>query len=231
LQSEDADKNRDIPQYGQGRFDPGVTSREGYYRDLLDALPHMVFETDTQGNFLYLNRAGRNQLGFSEEEGYRECSLFDHMGNKSKQTRNAMKRILDGGEVGRIETVIMMTGGQAVPAALHLTPVVEGDRVVRLRGIVENITQQKGTEKELEQTIAKLQKAAANIKTLRGLLPICSHCKRIRDDRGKWHQLEDYIRDHTEAEFSHSLCPDCMQSLYPDLFQQQSELEFKEREE
>lgn len=231
MQSEHTDKKEDIPQYGQGRFDPRVTSKEGYYRDLLDALPHPVFETDAKGNFLYLNRAGRNQLGFSKAEGYRECSLFDHVGNKSEQTRNAMKRILDRGEEGRIETVIMMKGGQAVPVRLHLIPVVEGDMVVRCRGIVQDITPQKGTERELEQTISKLQEAAANIKTLRGLLPICSHCKRIRDERGKWHQLEDYIRDHTEAEFSHSLCPDCIQSLYPDLFQQQSELEFKEREE
>ena len=60
-----------------------------------------------------------------------------------------------------------------------------------------------------------LQKALDEIKTLRGILPICSHCKQIRDDEGSWKQMEEYIHDHSEAEFTHSICPDCMQKYYP----------------
>ena len=55
------------------------------------------------------------------------------------------------------------------------------------------------------------------VKTLRGLLPICANCKRIRDDTGYWGQVEEYISKHSEAEFSHSICPDCLKILYPDL--------------
>ncbi|GAB4547249.1 MAG: hypothetical protein Kow0063_41880 [Anaerolineae bacterium] len=51
---------------------------------------------------------------------------------------------------------------------------------------------------------------------LSGLLPICASCKKIRDDEGYWHSVEVYIRDHSEADFSHGICPDCMQKLYPD---------------
>ena len=62
-----------------------------------------------------------------------------------------------------------------------------------------------------------LKKALAEIKTLRGILPICSSCKKIRDDDGYWEILEQYVQKHSEAEFSHSICPECVQKLYPDL--------------
>ena len=51
---------------------------------------------------------------------------------------------------------------------------------------------------------------------LRGILPICAHCKKIRDDQGYWSQAEVYVRDHTEAEFSHGICPECIEKLYPE---------------
>jgi hypothetical protein len=70
----------------------------------------------------------------------------------------------------------------------------------------------------LENTTARLQKALDNIRTLEGLLPMCANCKSIRDDEGYWQQVEVYIRDHSEAKLSHSICPDCAIKLYPDLF-------------
>ena len=69
----------------------------------------------------------------------------------------------------------------------------------------------------LEKTTARLQKALDNIRTLEGLLPMCANCKSIRDDEGYWQQVEVYIRDHSEAKLSHSICPDCATKLYPDL--------------
>ncbi len=61
-----------------------------------------------------------------------------------------------------------------------------------------------------------LSAAMAEVKTLRGIIPICSSCKKIRDDQGLWNQIETYIRDHSEAEFSHGICPECMEKLYPE---------------
>lgn len=69
-------------------------------------------------------------------------------------------------------------------------------------------------EKEVS---AKLQKALAEIKELRGIIPICSNCKKIRDDKGFWQQVDEYISHHTGADFTHSMCPDCVQTLYPGL--------------
>ncbi|MBN1646907.1 MAG: hypothetical protein JW874_02640 [Spirochaetales bacterium] len=69
---------------------------------------------------------------------------------------------------------------------------------------------------ELEITVKELEEALQNVKTLNGLLPICAVCKKIRDDKGYWKQIEHYISEHTGADFSHCICPDCMEKLYPE---------------
>jgi len=84
-------------------------------------------------------------------------------------------------------------------------------------GIVFDITERKRTQEALLQERDKLQKAIAEIKTLSGLLPICASCKKIRDDKGYWNQIESYICDHSDAVFSHGICPDCRKKLYPNL--------------
>lgn len=79
------------------------------------------------------------------------------------------------------------------------------------------LAQVEQARREKELAILELQDALANVKRLSGLLPICASCKKIRDDEGYWHQVEIYIHTHTEADFSHSICPDCVQTLYPTL--------------
>jgi len=69
-------------------------------------------------------------------------------------------------------------------------------------------------ERKVNQLVIELKKALAKVKTLSGLLPICSHCKKIRDDKGYWNQIEAYIQKHSEAEFSHGMCPECSDELY-----------------
>ena len=68
----------------------------------------------------------------------------------------------------------------------------------------------------LAERMRDLQKALDDVRTLRGIIPICANCKRIRDDEGCWHQVEVYVRDHSEAQFSHGVCPACMKKLYPE---------------
>jgi FixJ family two-component response regulator len=85
------------------------------------------------------------------------------------------------------------------------------------RGLKYEIDKRRSAEKRLQETVAELEKALAEVKTLSGMLPICSSCKKVRDDKGYWNQIERYIKDHSEAEFSHSICPDCARKLYADL--------------
>ena len=82
--------------------------------------------------------------------------------------------------------------------------------------LIDYIAERKRAEAEREKLILQLQQAMANIKTLRGLLPICSHCKKIRDDTGYWHTVETYVRQHSDADFSHGICPQCLGKLYPE---------------
>lgn len=90
-----------------------------------------------------------------------------------------------------------------------------------LHSIVHDITARRHLEEERKKLIAELQESLSKIKALSGMLPICASCKKIRDDKGYWKQIEAYICDHSEAEFSHSICPDCAARLYPDFYKKE----------
>jgi hypothetical protein len=84
----------------------------------------------------------------------------------------------------------------------------------------QDITAQKKTELDRLKLIEKLQNALSEVETLRGLLPICACCKKIRDDQGYWNHIESYLRKHVNTEFTHTLCPECVKQYYPDLWKQ-----------
>jgi PAS domain S-box-containing protein len=94
-------------------------------------------------------------------------------------------------------------------------------RIAELRTAYERLRDEDAKRREVqaerEKLIGELQEALAKVKTLSGFIPICASCKKIRDDKGFWNQLEAYLSAHSEIEFSHSLCPDCARKLYPDL--------------
>jgi PAS domain S-box-containing protein len=92
----------------------------------------------------------------------------------------------------------------------------DGD-ILGYQGTIRDISEVRRRELEKEQLIFDLQDALAEVKKLSGLLPICMHCKKIRDDTGYWNQLESYIQKHSYAEFSHSICKDCAGKYYSDM--------------
>jgi FixJ family two-component response regulator len=106
----------------------------------------------------------------------------------------------------------------------HLEELVQ-ERTTRLeqvnRSLQLEMVERKLAETELERLIVELQEALAKVKVLSGFLPICSSCKKIRDDSGYWRQIEAYIRDHSEADFTHGICPECAQKLYPQFYRKQ----------
>jgi PAS domain S-box-containing protein len=91
-------------------------------------------------------------------------------------------------------------------------------RFLYSQGVARDVTERKRMEEEREKLIVELKEALLRVRTLSGLLPICSSCKKIRDDEGRWQPLEDYIRDHSEAEFTHTICPECAKKTYPNYF-------------
>ncbi|MBI9088568.1 MAG: PAS domain S-box protein [Desulfobacterium sp.] len=103
--------------------------------------------------------------------------------------------------------------GKQFPVMISLSAMLLGDKKLVI-AITRDITDRKKTEKEREKLITELQQALEDVKTLSGLLPICSKCKKIRDDKGYWNNLEGYIESHSEVLFSHGLCAECSDILY-----------------
>ena len=94
----------------------------------------------------------------------------------------------------------------------------ESGDIVNIIEITRNITERVQAEEALRRERDKLQGALDKVKTLSGMLPICSNCKKIRDDKGYWNQIESYIANHSEVDFSHSICPECAKKLYPEFY-------------
>lgn len=92
----------------------------------------------------------------------------------------------------------------------------EHGKVIQVVHIARDITDRKKAEIEREKLIKDLQKALEEIKTLKGIIPICMHCKGIRDDKGSWNKLEKFITEHSEAQFSHGICEECLKKYYPE---------------
>jgi hypothetical protein len=112
-----------------------------------------------------------------------------------------------------LETHRLRKDGSVIDLSIIATPVDLGGDQRMVYGIYRDITQRKRSEKEREELIEELQKAIAEVKTLSGLLPVCAWCKKVRDDKGYYHQLETYIAAHSGATFTHGICPDCLETM------------------
>jgi len=108
--------------------------------------------------------------------------------------------------------------GTLVEVEIHAVPLVVEGKTVGAYALYDDITERRRHEVERERLVAELREALKNVKTLSGLLPICASCKKIRDDKGYWNRIETFLREHSQAEFSHGICPDCAKKLYPDQF-------------
>ena len=113
--------------------------------------------------------------------------------------------------------VVIRSGGAAGSVVIPLI----GGIVGKIRDLRESLKEElaKGNrlQKERDDLISELQVSLSEVKTLSGMIPICASCKRVRQDDGYWASIERYIRDHSDAELSHSICPKCLDQLYPGL--------------
>jgi PAS domain S-box-containing protein len=191
---------------------------EERYRTILDNIEEGYFEVDIPGNFTFFNDSLRRVLGYSRDEmmGMNNRQYMDK--ENAQKIYQAFNQVYTTGEPYRsFDWKIVRKDGtkRFVQSSVSLIRDSKGERI-GFRGIVRDITEHKRVEAEREKLIKELQEALAKVKTLSGFLPICMSCKKIRDDKGYWEQVEIYIRDHSEAQFSHGLCPECFKKLYPD---------------
>lgn len=155
---------------------------------------------------------------FDDKISINGCGVFDEFEPLEKLKLNDLAReVLQNGSEERREVYFVKDSGVEAWLDCYLSRFRSSDEW-HLLLTINDITLQKQGETEKERLIEKLQRALTEVKSLSGLLPICSSCKKIRDDSGYWRQIEAYIRDHSEADFTHSICPDCARKLYPDIF-------------
>jgi len=138
---------------------------------------------------------------------------FFHPDDRERMSQ-AIQCALENGEPYDLETRFITSKGNHLWTRSICQPEVINGKTKKLRGAFQDITERKQSEEEREKLILQIQKALKKVKQLSGLLPICANCKKIRDDKGYWNQLETYIHKHSEAQFSHGICPDCSDDLY-----------------
>lgn len=114
-----------------------------------------------------------------------------------------------------IEVSVTTSYGRQITVACRFKPIAIMDQPYLLL-VASDVTERRRVEEEREHLLQKLQDALDHVRTLRGIIPICATCKKIRDDEGYWEQIETYVRNHSHAEFSHGICPECAKRLYPD---------------
>jgi len=142
---------------------------------------------------------------YNDIESWKESGLLEA----------ALSAIKDDTEK-RIEVSLTSTFGRNITIDCRFSPLAVGNRAYLLL-VVFDVTERKAAEVERECLVHELQDALSHVRTLRGILPICSACKKVRDDDGYWEQIESYIYKHSDAGFSHGICPDCAKRLYPDI--------------
>jgi PAS domain S-box-containing protein len=200
----------------QKRIESQLGLSEERYRDLIENASDLIQSVGPDGQFLFVNRAWRETLGYTEGELAR-LSFFEIVDEaRRNECRDTFHQIFAGKTGLQIETVFVASDGHKINVEGTSDCEVEGGSAVSIRSIFRNITSRKQAEAEREKLVQELRATIASVKELGGLLPICASCKRIRDDDGQWHRLETFITAHSRAEFSHGICPDCAEKLYPD---------------
>ncbi len=188
--------------------------REELYRALFEANSSVMLLIDpdtgsirdaneSAAAYYRCSREDLRALSITEINALSQEEIREEMGRARRQARgyfNFRHRLTDG----EVRDVEVYSG----PVRVKGSPL--------LCSVIHDVSARKAAEEEREDLIEELQRALSEVRTLRGFIPICSSCRKVRDVHGLWDQMEVYLRDHSDAEFTHGLCPDCMRKLYPE---------------
>ncbi len=203
------------------------------YEHMIQNCAVAVYAIDTKHRVIHWNRACEELTGIKAEE---IMGTTDHWKPVYDHKRPCLSDLLITGETEKMPgEYTVYEPSVLLPHGLHAEgwyPNVGGSQryvifdaapiyshTGELAAVIEtlqDITKRKQIEEELEKLNAELKEALDRIKTLTGLIPICAGCKKIRDDKGYWNQLEQYVEEHSDAVFSHGLCPECFQRYFPE---------------
>jgi PAS domain S-box-containing protein len=205
----------------QMRFVDVLSASEKKLRDITSHLAEGLYVLDVSGKITFMNPEAERLMGWTMDQ-LNEAGVHFLVHNRkadgtplpleSCEMHNVIKR---GKGFVSTEEVFVRRDGTVFPIAAVSSPIFENGKVVASVTAFRDISQQKELEQERDQLIRSYQDALENVKTLKGLIPICSSCKKIRNDSGYWSQIEAYISEHSDVEFSHGICPECAEKLYP----------------
>ncbi|MFA6147916.1 MAG: PAS domain S-box protein [bacterium] len=194
---------------------------EKRFRDMASSLGEGIYLMNEQGQVTFMNSEAKRLLGWTEAE-LSGKNVHDVVHNRTADGTPLayedckMHIVTETGVkyVSRDE-IFMRKDGTSFPIAVISAPMMEDGRIIGSISAFSDISETKRLEQEQARLILELENALATIKTLRGILPVCASCKKIRDERGSWKEIEEYIGQRTDAQFSHGMCPECMDKFYP----------------
>lgn len=164
------------------------------------------------GLFRQLNPAWEKTLGWSEKDLLsKPWTEFVHPDDQ-QVTVSATLQLVEGHPVHSFENRFQCKDGTYRWLWWTFFPLPDQELVF---SVARDVTSRRQIEEEKDKILSELKNTLALVKKLSGFLPICASCKKIRNDSGYWQQVEEYVRDHSEVEFTHSICPECMAKLYP----------------
>ncbi len=206
------------------RAEEDLRISEKKLHDITSSLGEGVMVIDEQGRLAFMNPEAERLLGWSAQELI-GTMLHDRIHRHAAEhsplpaAECPSLRVLKTGERAQIEEdAFQRKDGTLFPVTYISAPIFEGGKVIAAVIAFHDISRRKQAEEERERLILDHMDALSKIKTLSGMLPICSSCKKIRDDEGYWTQIETYLNEHSEAEFSHGLCPECASKIYPEYY-------------
>lgn len=190
------------------------------YFHLFECSPDAVIVVDAKGRITKVNAQSEHVFGYSREEfvGQPVEILLprrftaDHAGQRTDYLTQPLMRPMGVG----VELFARRKDGSEFPVDVMLSS-VQTDEGSLVLAVVRDITERKRAEEAQVSLIAQLQKALKEVRTLRGMLPICGYCKKIRTDTGSWQKIESYVKEHSEADFSHGICPGCFEKKMHEL--------------
>ncbi len=194
-----------------------LNESEEKFSTMLETIPDPVVLYDTQGFPKYLNPSFIQTFGWSLDE-LRDQRIPFVPDDQQDLIRTKIKELYEQGKPVRIESKRLTKKGALMN--VYISAALVKDSGGNPKGMVVNLTDitgRKNLEEEREKIIHQLKNALKKVRQLSGLLPICSHCKKIRDDEGYWTEIESYIDKRSEAEFSHGICKECAEKYYPEL--------------
>ena len=181
-----------------------------YLAAIVESSDDAIYGMKLDGTVVSWNRAAERIYGFRAGEIIGRNVSILYPDERLDELIDTMERTKRGDHVGRSETGRVRKGGLQVPVSVTVSPMknTEG-KITGASVIARDITARKRQEQERIKLIGELTEALGRAKTLAGLFPICACCKRIRDDQGYWQQVEAYISEHSDAVFTHGICPEC----------------------